>query len=256
MKYLALKSILLLFFCLSRLTASSGWVWINYLGGSESTTSSLYINREGTENDIKTHQADWEGKPFTNSAYYAMKLEKWTQNKGYGLEWVHHKIYLKNNIEGIDSFSISDGFNLLFLNKIMPLSRLGNRTYLRIGAGLVFAHMDVELTGEDEFYMDGGIAGSYFAGGAIQVALDKWVKTFKSHFVTIETKFTAAYCRGPVSKTFTEYAVLPNYAFHILVGVGNKPASPKTIKEAVKTFGIPSLYMGSTGYLIKRIDKS
>ena len=57
----------------------SGWVWINYLGASESFNSMLYINLEG-EDDIKTSNADWDAKSFTNSAYYAMKLEKWNNN--------------------------------------------------------------------------------------------------------------------------------------------------------------------------------
>ena len=58
----------------------SGWVWINYLGASESFNSMLYINLEN-EDDIKTHNADWDGKSFTNSAYYAIKLEKWKNNR-------------------------------------------------------------------------------------------------------------------------------------------------------------------------------
>ena len=233
-------------------TENSGWVWINYLGLSESFNSMLYMNLEGQE-DISAGNVDWNGKPFTNSAYYAIKLEKWKNNRGKGLEWVHHKIYLASDVAGVDSFSISDGFNLLFFNIVNPVSRFGERAYLRLGAGFVFAHMDVSLTGRERFYMDGGIRGSYFAGAAAQIALDKWVKTYDKHFVTIETKFTAAYCRGPVSTNFAEYSVVPNYAFHVVLGVGTKPFQPKSITEAAKTFAVPSIYMGTTGFVIKKL---
>ena len=232
----------------------SGWVWTNYLGASESFNSMLYINLEN-EDDIKTHNADWDGRSFTNSAYYAMKLEKWNNNRGKGLEWVHHKIYLASDVEGIDSYSISDGFNLLFFNVVSPFDRLGKNAYMRLGAGLVFGHMDVHLTDRERFYMDGGIRGSYLCGVAAQIAIDKWVKTTEKHFLTLETKFTAAYSRGPVSTNFIEYSVVPNYAFHVILGVGNKPAQPKTIKDAVKTFSVPSLYMGGLGYIIRVIDR-
>ena len=193
----------------------SGWVFINYLGMSESFNSMLYMNLEG-QDDISVENVDWDGKAFTNSAYYAVKLEKWSHNKGYGLEWVHHKIYLASDVTGVDSYSISDGFNLLFFNKINPVSLFGDRSYLRLGIGLVFAHMDVTLTSRQRFYMDGGIRGSYLAGAAAQVTLDKWIKTYDKHFVALETKFTAAYSRGPVSTNFAEYSVVPNYAFHII----------------------------------------
>lgn len=231
----------------------TGWVWINYLGMSESFNSMLYLNLEGQE-DIHVHNADWDAKSFTNSAYYAVKLEKWNNNKGKGLEWVHHKIYLASPVTGLDSYSISDGFNLLFFNTVRPLSRFGKQSYLRLGAGLVFAHMDVSITGRDRFYMDGGIRGSYLAGVAAQIAVDKWVKTYENHFVTVETKFTAAYSRGPVSTNFAEYSVVPNYAFHVILGVGTKPHQHTSLKETLKTMSIPSLYMGTAGYIIRKID--
>ena len=238
----------------TNLEERSGWVWINYLGMSESFNSMLYMNLEG-QDDISVRNAQWDGKSFTNSAYYAMKLEKWKNNRGKGLEWVHHKIYLASDVTGVDSYSISDGFNLLFFNVVNPVSRFGKNAYLRLGAGLVFAHMDVTLTGRDRFYMDGGIRGSYLAGVAAQVALDKWVKTYDKHFVTVETKFTAAYSRGPVSTNFAEYSVVPNYAFHVILGVGTKPHKHKTVKDTLKTMAIPSIYMGSVGYVVNVIDE-
>ena len=54
---------------------TTGWVWVNHLGGSESFNSKLHIYLEN-DDDIKTHNADWDGRSLTNSIYYAVKLEK------------------------------------------------------------------------------------------------------------------------------------------------------------------------------------
>ncbi len=231
----------------------NGWVFINYLGVSESFNSYFFLNVDG-ENNIKQVSADWDGRSLTDSLYYAIKVEKWKTNRGIGLEWVHHKVYLNSVDNRVPRFSLSDGYNLLFLNRVSPIKRFGERAYLRLGAGLVFGHPDVIIDDRERFYMDGGIGGSYLCGVAAQVSVDKWVKTFERHFMTVETKFTAAYARPPISTNKEEYGVVPNYAIHVVLGVGNKPATPKTLKDAAITFGIPPLYMTGTGYLIGKIE--
>ena len=249
-----IKSFLVsLLLCSSIYAQSDGWVFINYLGMSESLNSSLFLNVDGDTN-IRLRSARWVGKSFTDSLYYAVKIEKWKGNKGRGLEWVHHKIYLKSDSDDIDDFSISDGYNLLFFNRVRPFKRWGDDAYMRLGLGFVFAHMDVRLPGRERFYMDGGIRGSYFSGVACQIALDKWVKTFSSHFVTLETKFTASYARPPISTDTEEYAIVPNYAFHVILGVGNKPATARTLKETVKIFSVPTIYMRGAGFLINKLQ--
>ncbi|RAP31358.1 hypothetical protein DID78_01620 [Candidatus Marinamargulisbacteria bacterium SCGC AG-343-D04] len=251
---------LLLLVCVSSSFADDeGYVFINYLGGSQSFNSRLFLNVDG-ENNVSYVRADWDSRSLTDSLYYAMKLEKWNNKKGYGLEWVHHKIYLASTNDRLQGFSISDGLNFLFLNRVVPFKGVGEKKYfkddtLRYGLGLVFAHMDVRLDDRERFYMDGGIRGSYFSGVAAQVSLEKWLKSFEKTFFTVETKFTMAYVRPPISTHREEYAELPNYAVHVLFGFGTKPSMPKTFKEGAKLFALPPLYMGGAGYFIRRIDE-
>ena len=182
-------------------------------------------------------------------------MKKWRNNRGRGLEWIHHKIYLASDVPRVNDFSISDGFNMLFYNWVRPFPLLSAPSYYRLGLGLVFAHMDVSIEGRETFYMKGGIQGSYLAGVAAQLSVDKWIKTFKRHFISVETKFTAAYCRGPVSSNILEYSVIPNYAFHVVLGAGTRPHTHQNAKDTFKTMALPSLGTMATGFTIKTIDQ-
>jgi len=207
--------------------SDSGTYLSSSLGWSESLNSNLNLYL-ADQSDIK-HDAEWNGNSFKDSLYYSIRVEKWNEGKGRGIEWVHHKIYLDNTTDTIEDFSISDGFNLLLYNWAQK-----NKTYdfiQRIGIGLVFAHVDVTLSGRERFYMDGGLGGSYISGITSQLSIEKWVYESPRHFVNAEAKLTASYARVPVSSDINEFADVPNIGFHILLGIGSKPieksSSPK-----------------------------
>ena len=62
--------------------SDSGYVFINYLGGSSSFDSYLFLNVTGAEN-IKDFKAEWDGRSLSDSLYYAMKFEKWKERKRF-----------------------------------------------------------------------------------------------------------------------------------------------------------------------------
>ena len=92
--------------------ASDGWYLHSNWGLSNSMNSTLSINRDSNSDIV--HNAKWKAKSFSDSWYYTVKLEKWLGDKARGIEWVHHKIYLANTPLGLDEFSLSDGYNMLF----------------------------------------------------------------------------------------------------------------------------------------------
>lgn len=218
--------------CISTLVASpyseKGLYLSSFLGASESLNSSLKLYLTD-QPDIK-HNAEWKGHSFEDSLYYSIRFEKWDDNKGRGIEWVHHKIYLNNTTDTIQDFSISDGFNLLLFNIARRTPR--HDLVYRLGLGLVFAHVDDTLNGRERFYMNGGIGGAYVCGITSQIALEKWVYETSRHFVNVETKFTLSYARPPISDDINEFASVPNYGFHVLLGLGSKPvAKTAPLKE-------------------------
>ena len=231
MRYL----LLLLTFTIQVLSSDGIYLHSNW-GYMHSLNSVMAVN--STDGDI-VHKARWKSKAFEDSPYYTIRIDDWSGNKVRGIEWIHHKIYLANNPAGITNFSISDGYNLLMFN----LGKRSNGIIRRWGAGLIFAHVDMTLQGRDRFWNDGGISGAYLSGLAIQHAIETWVYETSHHVVAIEGKLTAAYARIPISSNDSEYADVPNVAFHLTFGIGSKPikkgAKPLDIAQYV---GVPLLH--------------
>jgi len=220
-----------------------GWHFTTFMGASTSAPNTLRVYTDDAANH--SQKAKWQGRAFEDSFYYAIRFDKVTNQTGWGIEWVHHKIYLANPQGPIDAFSISDGFNILYLNRVRAFD---NHAY-RYGAGLVFAHMDVTLDGRERFYVDGGIGGAYLSGISAQVAVEKWLWKNDTHFVNFETKFTASYLRPPVSLDQSEFATLNNFALHFNVGLGTKPMTNKgDLKAKAKHYGPSVLYHAFAQY--------
>ena len=177
-----LISLLVLFFNI--ISASNGLCLHSNWGYSYAFDSVLSSN----SNDVDiVHKASWEGKSFEDSPYYTIRLDRWSDNSTFGIEWVHYKMYLKNPPAGIENLSVSDGYNILFFN-------LGRRTtndfIMRLGTGIIVAHPDVTLTGKERFWNDGGISGAYISGLALQLSLEKWLYQTKRYVFSSEMKLS------------------------------------------------------------------
>ena len=242
--YYLIMKILLTFFTLTSLFfvvfqnkgfASDGWYFHSNWGLSNSMNSTLSIKRDNSPHIV--HNAKWKAKSFSDSWYYTVKLEKWLGDKARGIEWVHHKIYLANPPAGLDEFSISDGYNMLFYNFARKTKR--NRIS-RLGLGLVFGHPDVTFTGAERFYMKGGAGGSYLAGVAAQVSLEKWLYETDHFIFSVEGKLTASYARVPVSENRSEFAEAPVVAWHLTFGLGSKPLKKQaSLIDWTRYIGVP-----------------
>ncbi|NDD67403.1 hypothetical protein EBZ35_07130, partial [bacterium] len=85
------------------------------LGQSISLPNQLSIHR----NDGKQYVIDavYRNRSFENYPYWTARLEWWQAGDSWEFEAIHHKIYLANPPAGIVDFSISDGYNMFFLNR-------------------------------------------------------------------------------------------------------------------------------------------
>ena len=158
--------ILFLIFSIN-IVASDGWYLHSNWGYMHSINSVLSVH--STDGDI-VHKSEWESKAFKDSPYYTARIEHWNGDQVAGIEWVHHKIYLKNNPSTITDLSISDGYNMLFYNRGIRSDNLIHKW----GLGIIMAHPDVTLQGRSRFWNDGGISGAYFAGFAAQYSVETW----------------------------------------------------------------------------------
>ena len=183
------------------------------LGGAYSFESQLDINVEGHE-DILLHTASYENRPFEGAPYYGWRLGLWGEDgKAWELELIHHKLYLSNPPEGVESLEITHGYNLLTVNRAWPKDQF----ILRAGAGVVLAHPEVVAFGEllEEKHFMG--TEFIYAGPTIQLSAGQRFKLTRTMIANVEGKLTASYADIEMENA---NIVAPNFAAHLVFGVG------------------------------------
>jgi hypothetical protein len=181
------------------------------LGGALNASTTLAINQDG-EDDIEI-DADYATKPFEFPVYYALRLAHLRARGAWELQFIHHKIHLENTTEEVERFEITDGFNILTVNRAFPAGPVD----LRVGAGVVIAHADSRIRGLST--SGGGIldTGYEVGGPAILAGAGKRFRLSERWIGALETQVTLARARVSVANG---EAATTNVAFHIMFGVG------------------------------------
>jgi len=179
---------------------------VELFGGSAyNFRTNLKIEQAG-QPDID-FRARYETKPFTEAPYYVWRVGKWSDDHGWELEWIHHKIYLDNNPPDVQNFEVSHGYNMFVVNRAQ---RHGDVIY-RYGVGPVIAHTESTIRGLEHD------TGYDLAGAALQIAAERRFPLSEKWFAAVEGKLTAAYARVDVADG---KATVPNVALHAIVGIG------------------------------------
>jgi hypothetical protein len=183
------------------------------VGAAANRESSLAVRQEGFE-EIRVPDAEYETRPFESPLYYALRAGRWSERRGWELELVHHKLFLRDPPPEIDRLSISHGYNLVTVNRGW---RVGGYA-LRLGAGGVLAHPESTVRGRVA-PEEGGLfdAGYHWTGPALQGGVERRFELGERWFLAVEGKATAARAEVPVADGEAE---VPNFALHALVGVG------------------------------------
>ena len=112
---------------ISTLTTAEDGLYLHSNWGYNYAFDSV-LSIHSSDGDI-VHKASWDGKSFTDSPYYTIRLDQWQNETSVGLEWVHYKMYLDNPPAGIDKLrSLISGSvfgvnpNVRFLSSICPVS--------------------------------------------------------------------------------------------------------------------------------------
>lgn len=161
---------------------------------------------------IRIENAQWETRPLYESPYYAVRFD----NGRWGVELIHHKLYLVSEHPDIQQFWISHGYNMILvelLTKRPPVTII-------YGLGPVVTHpetivRDKELS--DPPHAGISLEGYYLSGVSAHAAA-----AYRAPVITpwlsllAEGKVTAAWARVPVADG---YADVPNVAVHGLLGL-------------------------------------
>jgi hypothetical protein len=188
----------------------SYWTLEAFLGSAKSIASPLSIHQYGEERISLI--ARYNTRPFVGSPYYSYRISKWSQNRAWEFELVHHKLYLSNPPDEVQQFNISHGYNLITVNRAW----LRRGFIMRVGAGIVATHPETTIRGKTLLW-EKGFDGFYISGITLQVAAGKKFTIWGKFFGVLEAKFTTSYAVIPIQDG---NAYVPNVAFHGLFGLG------------------------------------
>jgi hypothetical protein len=191
------------------------WSFEVFGGAAYSLPTPLSFRQSGQE-DIHVN-ADYKGEPFNASKaapYYDWRAGWWKEGRAWEVEWLHHKLILDNRPPEIQRFNISNGFNLLTLNRAWT-----HRGFIyRLGGGVVIAYPYSTVRGKAH-PNEGGVfdTGYFLSGPTLQAAVEKRFFILEHFFLALEAKLTASYARIPIQDG---HADVTNVAIHGLFGIG------------------------------------
>ena len=197
----------------SLMTAQQTHWSLEVFGGSAiSLPTPLRVDQDGEASIRLT--ARYATRPWRDAPYYAYRVGRHSGSRGWELELVHHKLYLRDPPAEIQHFEVTHGYNLILVNRVARRRRwIG-----RIGIGPVVGHPENEVRGRRLDSDRGGFGGGYYLSGvAGQVACSHRLPLGGGFSLVGEGKVTAAYARVPIAGGD---ATVPNVAAHWLVGVG------------------------------------
>lgn len=192
--------------------AAGRWGAELHLGGAWNLPLPLVIRQDGHE-DIRLH-ARWDSRSLRPPLYYAGRLVTRDGDRGWMLDLTHHKLHLANPPAEVKEFSISHGYNLLALYRLMER----DRRRLGLGAGVVITHPENEVRGAKLDESGGPLGGGYHLSGPALGTLVAWLPERRDGlYATAEARLTLSYAGVPVAGG---RARVPNVALHVTVGAG------------------------------------
>jgi len=170
--------LLLLVACLSGRTAARAEFVISGFGGAAFTQDNELRLKQAGGTDLTFHGVSYEGRDFQSPQYYGVRLSYFLSEHphwGFGLEFIHAKIYLDRSetvqvsgsragapvndservADTINSFSISHGLNFLTADLIyrwFPAERGASvagrfQPYAGLGVGALIPHVESDIGG-------------------------------------------------------------------------------------------------------------
>ena len=185
-----------------------------FLGSSVSAPSPLSIHQEGQPDLHFT--AHWATRPFLDTWYYAGRIGLWKGNRGWLLDFTHHKVYLTNPPSEVQRFRITNGMNIFTLSRGF---RRGKLTYA-VGAGPVITYPRNTVRGDQLDEDRGFLSGYYLSGGSLMASVTRRFPLTAGFFLSLDSRLSASYVRVPVVHG---HAGVPNVALHVHAGLGFQP---------------------------------
>ena len=177
-------------------------------GNAHNFQSHLRIEQSGEFAESLT--ARYATHAFETPLYYSVRFGRWHANDGWELQLIHHKLYLRNPPAGVESLSISHGFNIITINRLIA----HDDWQFHIGAGPVVTHAEGVVNGR---HYDGPYE---LCGAALIGSLGRQFRITRSFFVNAELSGTLGYAAPSPHGTPALHLKVSNAAVHGLIGFG------------------------------------
>jgi len=197
-----------------RVRAAPEWTAEAFLGGACNLRTTLRIE-QSTYPTIRW-DANYRTRASEPPLYYALRIARWTGDSAWGLDLVHHKLYLEDLPPEVQEFSVSHGYNLLTIGR----ARRWLGMILWAHAGAVIAHPENTVRGRRLPESRGALgSGYYLAGATAGASVAKRIPLGERWFVAFEARLAACSARVPVEGG---HADVPNTALHLWAGIGRR----------------------------------
>ncbi len=182
-----------------------------FLGSSFSAPTPLSITQRGQPNLHVT--AHWATRPFRPTWYYAARLGLWRGDRGWLLDFTHHKLDMTDRPAAIQQFEVSNGVNMFTVSRGFRQGKLS----WALGAGPVITFPENRVRGRALERGRGFWGGYFLSGGNLMVSATRHVPLPLGFLLSVDARASASYMRVPVADG---HASVPNVALHLHAGVG------------------------------------
>lgn len=157
--------------------------------------------------------------PFSAPFFWLWRISRSNGSCSWEFEAVHHKLYLENPTDEIQSFSISHGYNMLIVNRGIQISFFDSFDFLlRTGAGIILAHPENRIR---EKKLDENLGwmntGYYVSGPVLNISAGKLFHPVGPIRLNIEFRCNPSWSVVPVADG---YARLWNLPLMLVFGTG------------------------------------
>ena len=208
------SGIVLVLLLASRPTAARAqWAIEGFLGSAASAHSTLTIEQVGQP--TLSFTAHYATKPTEPWIYYAFRISHWWGKWGGMAGVVHHKIYLENNPPEVQAFKVTNGYNLVGIG---PAYRAGAWTLFGT-IGPVLSNPASTVRGLSDDQQRRGVRDRQLPE-RVQRAAGGQPPVLSPQLGVRDDRPPALRRLGEYGGRRTGSADTPNYAVHVLVGLG------------------------------------
>jgi len=196
---------------LSAAPVAAQWRAEVWFGDAWNARAPITFTQDG-QPDIKL-TPNWSTRPWRPTWYYSGRIAKWSGERGWAFHYMHHKIYLDNPPAEITAFRITNGINMLLVEKLWRTKGWE----LALGAGPTLIVPFSTIRGKTYGRTEGIFGSRYDLGAAsLEAGVARRLKLLPYTYGSLTAAVTATTISAKIADG---RAKTMNYALHLQYGL-------------------------------------